>query len=137
MPQLPAYAIAHDRGPDSTTDDETDARLLSGWCIHVAGTFAGTFAGKVHRDAGPRRTTTGAHSTIEVSVVPHANRGGQHRSRRDQAERTRRPLRRRADKIARPARVRMRSRNPCVRARRRLFGWNVRLLTMAPERVTQ
>jgi hypothetical protein len=29
--------------------------------------------------------------------------------------------------MARPARVRMRSRNPWVRARRRLFGWNVRL----------
>jgi hypothetical protein len=40
-----------------------------------------------------------------------------------------RPLRRRAARIARPARVRMRSRNPCVFARRRLFGWNVRLLT--------
>lgn len=31
--------------------------------------------------------------------------------------------------MARPARVRIRSRNPCVRARRRLFGWKVRLLT--------
>jgi hypothetical protein len=40
-----------------------------------------------------------------------------------------RPLRRRAARMARPARVRMRSRNPCVFARRRLFGWNVRLLT--------
>jgi hypothetical protein len=40
-----------------------------------------------------------------------------------------RPLRRRAERIARPALVRMRSRNPCVFARRRLFGWNVRLLT--------
>jgi ABC-type cobalamin transport system permease subunit len=29
--------------------------------------------------------------------------------------------------IARPARVRMRNRNPWVLARRRLFGWNVRL----------
>jgi hypothetical protein len=40
-----------------------------------------------------------------------------------------RPFRRRAARIARPALVRMRSRNPCVLARRRLFGWNVRLLT--------
>ncbi len=40
-----------------------------------------------------------------------------------------RPLRRRAPRMARPARVRMRSRKPCVFARRRLFGWNVRLLT--------
>src|SRR4051795_7871113 len=31
--------------------------------------------------------------------------------------------------IARPARVRIRSRKPWVLDRRRLFGWNVRLLT--------
>jgi hypothetical protein len=40
-----------------------------------------------------------------------------------------RPLLRRAARMARPARVRMRSRNPWVRDRRRLFGWKVRLLT--------
>lgn len=28
--------------------------------------------------------------------------------------------------IARPARVRMRARNPCLRARRRVLGWKVR-----------
>ncbi len=44
-----------------------------------------------------------------------------------QAVSVRRPLRRRLDTIARPARVLIRSRNPCTRARRRLFGWNVRL----------
>lgn len=38
-------------------------------------------------------------------------------------------MRRLAAKMARPARVRIRSRNPCVLARRRLLGWNVRLLT--------
>ena len=32
--------------------------------------------------------------------------------------------------IARPARVRIRKRKPCVLARRRLFGWKVRLLTV-------
>ena len=36
-------------------------------------------------------------------------------------------MRRRADKIARPARVRMRRRKPCVLERRRLLGWKVRL----------
>ncbi len=44
-----------------------------------------------------------------------------------QAVSERRPLRRRPVTIARPARVRIRRRNPCTRARRRLFGWNVRL----------
>src|SRR5207245_1390143 len=46
-----------------------------------------------------------------------------------QAERRSRPLRRRAARMARPARVRMRNRKPWVFARRRLFGWKVRLLT--------
>jgi hypothetical protein len=46
-----------------------------------------------------------------------------------QAESSERPLRRRADRMARPARVRMRRRKPWVLARRRLFGWKVRLLT--------
>ena len=39
-----------------------------------------------------------------------------------QGVRRARPLRRRRDKIARPARVRMRIRKPCVFARWRLFG---------------
>ena len=46
-----------------------------------------------------------------------------------QAARRLRPLRRRDARIARPARVRIRRRKPCVLCRRRLFGWNVRLLT--------
>jgi hypothetical protein len=47
----------------------------------------------------------------------------------DQADRRARPLPRRVARIARPARVRIRSRKPWVLARRRLFGWKVRLLT--------
>jgi hypothetical protein len=45
----------------------------------------------------------------------------------DQADSARRPLRRRLDTMERPARVRIRKRKPCTRARRRLFGWKVRL----------
>ena len=41
----------------------------------------------------------------------------------DQADRRERPLRRRALMIERPARVRIRARNPCLRARRRVLGW--------------
>ena len=59
--------------------------------------------------------------------LPFLRRGGA-----DQALRRARPLRRRAARTARPALVRMRSRKPCVLARRRLFGWNVRLLTGTP-----
>lgn len=49
-----------------------------------------------------------------------------------QAESWARPLRRRLATIARPARVRMRSRKPCLRARRRLLGWKVRFTVHAP-----
>ena len=55
---------------------------------------------------------------------------GRRQSRRDrQADSSTRPLRRRAARMARPARVCIRSRKPWVFARRRLFGWKVRLLT--------
>jgi len=63
--------------------------------------------------------------------LPFLRRGGA-----DQALRRARPLRRRAARTARPALVRMRSRKPCVLARRRLFGWNVRLLTGTPGTVS-
>lgn len=46
-----------------------------------------------------------------------------------QPESSERPLRRRAAKMARPARVRIRRRKPWVRLRRRRLGWKVRLLT--------
>jgi hypothetical protein len=66
----------------------------------------------------------------EAQAVTAALAGPDRRQARvDQTLIRARPLRRRAARIARPARVRMRSRNPCVFARRRLFGWNVRLLT--------
>jgi len=65
-----------------------------------------------------------------ITVAPASLRRRQ--ARAGQTLTRARPLRRRAARIARPARVRMRSRNPCVFARWRLFGWNVRLLTGTP-----
>ena len=49
-------------------------------------------------------------------------------TRQNYADSSVRPLRRRAPRMARPARVRMRSLNPCTLERRRLFGWKVLLL---------
>jgi len=54
---------------------------------------------------------------------------GPQSARTAQADSFSRPLRRRFARMARPARVRMRRRKPCLRARRRLLGWYVRLLT--------
>ncbi len=80
-----------------------------------------------------------AGSTITVLEVSSAGSGralvsmasGRQARGRQAASRSR-PLRRRAARIARPARVRIRRRKPCVLCRRRLFGWKVLLLTVAP-----
>ena len=69
------------------------------------------------------------HCRREVRPLAQAVTCRQHAAARRQAESSERPLRRRAARMARPARVRMRRRKPCVLARRRLFGWKVRLLT--------
>ena len=67
-----------------------------------------------------RRSAGGPRAARRATWVGRASR---------QTARLLRPLRRREDRIARPARVRMRRRNPCTLWRRRLFGWYVRLLT--------
>jgi hypothetical protein len=82
---------------------------------------------QVAHHQGPARTNPGAHSQRELRAAAQPGLG-----RQDQALSRSRPLCLRAARTARPARVRMRSRKPCVFARRRLFGWNVRLLTGAP-----
>jgi len=75
----------------------------------------------------PTRADPSAHGEHELRTPAHPGLG-----RQDQALSFSRPLCLRAARTARPARVRIRSRKPCVFARRRLFGWNVRLLTGAP-----
>ncbi len=62
----------------------------------------------------------------ELGALTQPGRCRQHVA---QAESRVRPLVRRAPRMERPARVRMRRRKPWVLARRRLFGWKVRLLT--------
>ena len=83
----------------------------------------------VNDDVGLHRAQPVFHRRVEFSRPPHAVACGKHGKTQccDQADSARRPLRRRPDTIARPARVRIRRRKPCTRARRRLFGWKVRL----------
>ena len=80
------------------------------------------------RAPGP---ASSAHRGRKVLAPPQPIFGRQHvmTCLRGQADRRARPLPRRDARIARPARVRIRSRKPWVLARRRLFGWKVRLLT--------
>lgn len=89
-----------------------------------------------HRGAAGPAAATGGH--IEVPPAAESMWCWQHgRARRvagqDQTASRLRPLRRRAARIARPARVRIRSRKPWVLCRRRLCGWKVRLLTSRSE----
>jgi len=85
-----------------------------------------------HERAGPTATTRSNRDPEGVTVDESVRRGQHERDRRGRSRQTARllrPLRRRADRIERPARVRMRRRKPCTLWRRRLFGWYVRLLT--------
>jgi hypothetical protein len=85
---------------------------------------AGLRGYQVYDDNSAAGSPTAADRRGEFTAAAQPLRGGQHpMPRRPQAERRARPLDRRAERIARPARVRMRSRNPWVFARRRLFGW--------------
>lgn len=90
----------------------------------------------------PTRPPSGADGAAEVVGPAQPVRRGQHEvvTVEDvaQAARRWRPLLRREAMMARPARVRIRRRKPCFLCRRRLFGWNVRLLTgMTPVRVSR
>src|SRR5947209_20629093 len=81
------------------------------------------------------RSPPPAGDEVVLRTGPDAGPGGQHARSDppDPADRAPRPLERRPARMARPARVRMRSRKPWVLARRRLFGWKVRLLTTTPQ----
>lgn len=126
----PANPVSHHRLADATAHDESNLRrLIAAWPY-----------GKVSDKQRPAEPATATYRGLEVRTAPHPRRRRQHRtppsSRRCDAGQTltrARPLRRRAASIARPARLRMRSLNPCVFARLRLFGWNVRLLTKTPD----
>ena len=124
--------VAYHRRADRAAHDETD----SGRLIDI-----GPDA-QMPGQQGLARPAAFLDGCGEVRFAPHPRGRGKHRTppsprRRDAGQTlTRaRPLRRRAASTARPARVRMRSLNPCVFARRRLFGWNVRLLTSTPVHV--
>jgi len=101
---MAANGIAH-----TASDNESDprwTRLTSvGEPVHHNGAAAGAMSPAQHG------------SEILTATKPRC--GGQHAAQADSASR---PLRRRAPRMARPARVRIRNRKPCVLARRRLLG---------------
>jgi hypothetical protein len=120
VPQPAPDPVAHDRVADDAADDEADL-----WrCIGVISPV------QMDHEVRSPGATAAADGQRELSTSPHPVPGRQHGGRRrsdpigpiGQTEMRARPLRRREDRIARPARVRMRSRKPCFLWRRRLFG---------------
>ena len=104
--------MTHDRAANPTADGETNAWNLIG------------ARDDMHHNYSPPRTLTATTRTREFRRPPQPIGRRQH----GQADSRLRPLARRPARIARPALVRIRSRKPCVLARRRLFGWKVRFI---------
>jgi hypothetical protein len=116
MPQPSPDRVAGHGVSDGFGHDEPGARdAIIGWAD----------ANMDHQAAAAGATPTAKHRG-EVAVTPQTLGGREHAlvpHWQRQAERRARPLDRRAEITARPARVRMRRRNPWVFARRRLLGW--------------
>jgi hypothetical protein len=121
LPQQALGAVASHRVPDPARGDHRYARrgvpTLGGACVYrdePTGALA------------PAPQHPGDLPTTVQTVMTDRGHGVQ-------AESFVRPRRRRFFTTARPARVCMRARKPCFRARRRLFGWKVRF-TAKPSR---
>jgi len=129
MSKSSLHLVPYDRSADRLADDEPHDRGLPrgglGRCVRRHGGWDGEVdderPGTGPCTASDRR---GEESARGEPVCPR-----QHRSTGGQTEMLLRPLRRREDRMARPARVRIRRRKPCTLWRRRLFGWYVLLLT--------
>ena len=124
MTQAARDAMAYDGVPHCLADDEPDPRVTGGGHTEPSDLLG---RDRMNDEPGPACSPTLPGHQPKVIATGQSCRRGEHAS---QADRRLRPLLRRAARIARPARVRMRSRNPWVRDRRRLFGWKVRLLTV-------
>jgi len=121
MPQPSPYLVADDGAAHRAGDDEP---RLRGCVTDVTGSSQVHDHQRCCETAGPATAST--QCCNEVGTPPQPCPGREHAG---QAESRERPLARRPARMARPARVRIRRRNPWVFARRRLFGWKVRLLT--------
>ena len=97
--------VAIDRSAEMPTDGVRNAR----WLRYVAKMGA--------QRQRPRAMPSGLSERGELRRAPNSP---------DHAEMRSRPLLRRLFNTALPARVRIRSRNPCFFLRLRLLGWNVR-----------
>ena len=102
--------VADDGVADGLADHEPDPRAAS---ADVPSGDAGGRPGCATRPAGRARTAVRKDSA-SVEPMGRGQHGGCSRASRPQTARLLRPLRRREDRMERPARVRMRRRNPCI-----------------------
>lgn len=149
MTKTSFHPITGDGVPDCLGHDKTHARrvVMAGQGIRgyrrvvhsgcgqlgLNGRTSGP-GGMYHHGLSPCPGTTMHHGT-ELTGPMHAGTGGQHEPSQTgmtQADRLARPLRRRAARMLRPERVRIRERKPWLRARRRLLGWKVRFTGYSP-----
>lgn len=115
LPKQAFRAVALYRPTNATRcDDRQPSRLVVCTLTHVHDQpLTGTLS------PAPEDRTDGAPVTESISDgLCHDG----------QAESLSRPRRRRFLTMARPERVCIRERNPCLRERRRLLGWNVRFM---------
>jgi len=126
MPQPPPDPIPHHRGANCPAHHKAHARRLRRIGNYQQMTGEQWAPGPAAALRRGREIGSPPHSRCRREHCPSAAAARQTLTRE-------RPFRRLAERIARPARVRMRSRKPCVFARRRLFGWNVRLVTGTPD----
>ena len=124
MAQPARDPVADHRVPHGLADDEPDPGGAGRGSTEPSDLFG---RDRMNDEPGPAHSPTLPGHQPKIVATGQSCGRGEHAS---QADRRLRPLPRRAARIARPARVRMRSRNPWVRDRRRLFGWKVRLLTV-------
>src|SRR4051812_24722657 len=115
--------------PEPALDPVADHGAPDGLVDHEADPGRAGRPGVVDEHVQDQGSTTGPparpHGPPEGVAVAQPLVSGEHGTRSELAQTARllRPLRRREEMMARPARVRMRRRNPCTLWRRRLFGW--------------
>jgi hypothetical protein len=122
-------------GTQSTSHAVSDHGSTNSLCHHKAETrwLGASALGEVDDRMVSGDALAPTHCGAEVISAHDAVRVCKHNSDRDRcgsryAESSVRPFARRAARMPRPARVRMRRRKPCTLARLRLFGWKVLLL---------
>jgi hypothetical protein len=127
MAELALHPVADHGIADRLAHDQAHPRAI----VLARAAGIGCVVEQVHDQGSTARPPARTHGAPEGVAVAQPLIDSEHgavpmmtgMSALAQTARLLRPLRRRAEMMARPARVRMRRRNPCTLWRRRLFGW--------------